>query len=470
MVFVPGLNETNLKGDTGLGVCSGDFRLLCERMRDEGHAVFVVSSSKGRRGDPKKNGDDTTLDNQGDIAANAKRLAAFISGSVRTKQGARVRPLLVGHSMGGLIARVAMGREETQAAGLFTIGTPHTGSWGADAMVTAASLPCAHPVCLAVKIAAQVGLATLGASAIRGLTNISRTLDNLTLPATGVPTWVFAGTASHGLGASGDCPAGTSYFFPHDGIVGCDSALGIGARLGPVTQRQADVWHQADLPGFGHHENHEFKDIRVLDAVAVAASSLPVAPSTRNARARTHRIRSVASPAGATARSSKIRARATITTHLVRTQTVQVKAAHPARFTAGDAFATKPFAATCASVKTDALPVADGLYALPAETLGCRRPTLDGAHDVGVVTTLADNRVIARSAAQVRGVIRVIVTASAPLAKAAVQIGRRRYNGRHRQGRLVITVHVKKHDSPLATITAVLGHHKYAAPLPIEHQ
>ncbi len=63
------------------------------------------------------------------------KLAAFIRKEVVNAPAALRSgspPLLIGHSMGGLIARTAISDYEASAAGLFTIGTPHTGSYGAD--------------------------------------------------------------------------------------------------------------------------------------------------------------------------------------------------------------------------------------------------------------------------------------------------------------------------------------------------
>ena len=236
MVLVAGLSEENPQVLPSQG-CAGltDFMTLCLALHTAGHPVYVMKSHKGASGARE-------LYNGGSVRPNAMKLADFIGKEVVNAPAALRSgspPSPIGHSMGGLIARTAISDYEASAAGLFTIGTPHTGSYGADLALGAEAVPCGPfnlVICIAIKVAVAAVVASKGANAVLDLTHASRAAENKVLkrPA---KTWVLAGTAcSYGFGGNG-------HWMPNDGIVGRASALGNGAGLGAPARTELVLWH-----------------------------------------------------------------------------------------------------------------------------------------------------------------------------------------------------------------------------------
>ena len=133
IVMVPGINTkspgtTKPKDLDGRTLCPPEepFHAMCQTLQAEGYPVYVVSASIG----PGKGPSPPVLNSIGDIDANATALAAYLENRHLAQP-----PLIVAHSMGGLIARVAISRDKALAQGLFTIGTPYDGSYAADAGV-----------------------------------------------------------------------------------------------------------------------------------------------------------------------------------------------------------------------------------------------------------------------------------------------------------------------------------------------
>jgi pimeloyl-ACP methyl ester carboxylesterase len=185
VVLVGGLGEDNPKvvaTDPCRGL--GDFLTLCSALTFAGHPVYVVPGSNGGKGR-------YVLDNHGSVRPKASKLADFVRNEVE-KAPAYLRsgsaPLLVGHSMGGLIAGTAISDYGTRAAGLFTIGTPHTGSYGADLAFAVIGAPCGPlnvVICLAVKAAVGAVVLSKGLDAVRDLTYVARAAENDVLRAPG---------------------------------------------------------------------------------------------------------------------------------------------------------------------------------------------------------------------------------------------------------------------------------------------
>lgn len=180
--------------------------------------------------------------------------------------------------MGGLFSRDAIARDGAQAAGLFTIGTPFDGSFGADIDLAAEDFPCSNtvPACLGLHLAAVAAGAYLGAVAVADLTAVARAADNLTLGPPGVRTWTFAGIVCDPFPHAPRAYVST-YLFPNDGIVGFSSALGVTANLGPTTQLlPRSDYHSPGVLGFAKCGTQpvELGDPGVVDDVVAAADSL----------------------------------------------------------------------------------------------------------------------------------------------------------------------------------------------------
>ena len=146
------------------------FELMCSVLRSEGYPVYVVSSSVG----PSK----ATLNSIGDIDTNAQKLAAFLKNTVKQ------RALLVAHSMGGLIARIAISHYKAPAAGLFTIGTPYDGSFVADVGSTindVCPILYSFPTCITIESALEAWVPIRSVAASE-LTKGWRTKENKGLP------------------------------------------------------------------------------------------------------------------------------------------------------------------------------------------------------------------------------------------------------------------------------------------------
>jgi len=363
-------------------VCSqaNDFAVLCQRLRDAGFPVYVIPSNSGKAGEAP------ALDNKGDIDENAQRLVTFIASHVLSEQ--RMAPLVVGHSMGGLIARVAISRKQAKTAGLFTIGTPHTGSFGADLIKGATILACPPGalggLCREVKSRAVAFLKDTGARAVSGLTAAARTADNLTLAPPRVPTWVYAGTIVRDITPllnPARIPDLTGYFLPNDAIVGRSSALGILANLGGRTEYDKELWHFRSFPVLNAAaQPNEFEDSDVADKVAAAAESIaPVAAASAAARSATARrapagsrafAKAVAPPARTPAKRPRTLRTRTVLTTAVGGQTsgARPKAIHAAE----QIYAAEPFDLVCQGSVVAATQIASKLFGAPAGALSCR--------------------------------------------------------------------------------------------------
>ena len=272
VVLIPGLHATSagVTPDTGCEG-AGSMAVLCAHLRADGRRVYAISSSYGQR-----NG--AVLDSNGAISDNSDRLVAFVRNVVKPAE--RGAPILVGHSMGGLIARHAVARDARTASMLVSIGTPYDGSFWADEVVKGRRPRCIALNCLLVR----AGVANLlqRSPAVRDMTKDARRA------ATGrmrpwpfdKPWAVIAGTiVGHPLGGCG-------YRIPSDLVVGCSSQIGLGERGRPTagghqscarscTVRLLPVAHGERLAGVPIPFANAHTDSRVLEAVEEAVRLAP---------------------------------------------------------------------------------------------------------------------------------------------------------------------------------------------------
>lgn len=245
-VLIPGLRATTgeVRGAVSAPACrpAGLLAAWCAALVADGRRVWVPAAAPGGRG--------TVLDSTGRLADNAAALAAWWQ---RARQP--VPPVLVGHSMGGLIAHAAT-RRGLRAASLVTVGTPHAGSYGADAYVAARAVAAACalscPVAATQLLGAAAAVRRRFGAALGDLTREQRTrVAPLGRPAVPLATWASttsrvpvlpSGLPVVGIGRDG-------YVTPNDGIVGQGSATGALAGLQPsVGIADGAARHSASVP------------------------------------------------------------------------------------------------------------------------------------------------------------------------------------------------------------------------------
>ena len=171
------------------------------------------------------------IDSNGEVDANGAALMHFLQFLASNYGVTSVS--LVGHSDGGLWSRSAITQLRAADAGptvqsLTTLGTPHTGSFGADLAELVvdgrceASDPTEQAVCQALLSVVQQLATELGPTTLRELT--SSFLEGWNPQQTiGCPVSVAAGTFVNVPYIGSLLPL---YYNPSDGIVGQASALG----------------------------------------------------------------------------------------------------------------------------------------------------------------------------------------------------------------------------------------------------
>ena len=455
VVLITGITDTT-RGQGRDGACDvGSMTALCKALTKRGREfpVYVVPSSATG---------DTVINHRADIDTNAASLARYLRAEVREPA------LLVGHSMGGLIARVAISRYGARplSRGLVTVASPHTGSFGADIAQTARWLPCvASPGCEVLHAAGDFAAAHFGPDALADLTSVARGWDNLQLAPTGVPTWVFAGTACQGAGE----PL-YAYLFPNDGAVGKASALGHGARLGPVTEFTDRLWHSRSartpaqhLPGCAANADVELESVAVANIVVNAASTLGTSNAARTMRAR--HPAGLASTAAAPAPSASS-GRSGLTIHLVAASSRRVR--RGTRVDAKDRalLAATPFDLSCPGHSVHAMPALGGrAFGVLDGASPCARPRLMGAARLTLFASTGDDVVSARLTRS-GGRLVVTLTSRRRIVKAALVndhapiVARAR---RRSSGKVTLTVRIPR-SGTLAVRASVAGR-EYQAPL-----
>lgn len=453
VVLVTGLADTHLglapvTGSLGgpwpAGGCAGvgDMAALCEKLQAQGFAVYVPSSSA-------RASDDDVITNSESVSINAASLAGYLASVVRDPA------LLVGHSMGGLFSRDAIGHDGATAAGLFTIGTPFDGSFGADLDAAAANLPKCPYVCTSLRAIAEAARAYLGAAAVADLTSVARGADNLTLGPTGVQTWTIAGTACHPFAND---PSG--YYSPNDGIVGLSSALGKTANLGPTTTLLEGDYHSGFTTNFAHCGTHllELSDPNVATAVITAAQSL-AGGLAADARARAE------SAHVATGLASGKPARVVI--HLQSVAVRSLKPGSPLQIAAGTSLLSpSAFTLACGGRPLQALPLlgGSGAFGLPPGAIPCQRATLSAARAVRVIFGSDAARATATITSGRKSAFTITVAARRPIKRLTLTRGGHTVTlKQYHHGRRAIRVTVTAAQAAGLTLTATIHHVRYAA-------
>ncbi len=208
-------------------------------LRAAGEPVFTapVANAGGTPGSPCTTSGGAVppagdvIDSNGDVDANGTALMHFLQ-FLSTNYGV-TSVSLVGHSDGGLWSRSAITQMRAADAGptvqsLTTLGTPHTGSFGADLAELVvdgrcqASNPTEQAVCQALLSVLQQLATDVGPTTLRELT--SSFMESWNPQQTiGCPVAVGAGTFVHVPYIGFLLPR---YYNPSDGIVGQASALG----------------------------------------------------------------------------------------------------------------------------------------------------------------------------------------------------------------------------------------------------
>jgi pimeloyl-ACP methyl ester carboxylesterase len=452
VVLVTGLDDSTPGMSPG-GNCNsvGTMAAMCSALEQAGHKVYVVSSSSGSG---------AVIDNHAAFDGNASSLAHYLATVVKAPA------LLVGHSMGGILSRIAISRYGAASVGLFTIGAPHDGSFGADLVEGAAGLPCSGVICLGLQSAAKLILSHMGSGAVADLTQSARTADNANLSSPGVPTWTYAGTVCSG-------PDSTGYYFPNDGIVGRSSAFGVTANLGSTARYEGSTFHEQTLetvlklicsPFSG--TGTELNDPAVIGDVVHAAACVEagtcggvahLATAGRARKQKHHKRRK---------RPSVIHVR----------MLVKLLSAHSERAAPGtrvtlsrstSLIATSAFSANCNGNQVPALPALSGdLYGFVPGSLSCSTVTIAGPAPVRL-GVLSDRRnVVARIVGQ-KKLVHITVSANGPIgATGLTSHGRTVHVIRVRHGaqRVTLTVVLKRASN--TTISATVSGQHYAGKIP----
>jgi len=476
VVLVGGLSENNPQVLPS-APCRNltDFASLCSSLQAAGHPVYVMRGSKGASGD-------YDLDNAGAVAPNAHKLADFIlkyvPGPPRSVLAAPA-PLIVGHSMGGLIAHTAISDFGARAAGMFTIGTPHTGSYGADLALAAIEAPCPLlPLlspCHAVQAAGAAAFEVKGSNAMMDLTSRHRRAANLRLRVPEVPVWAFAGTPCH-IPFTPD-----AYWSPNDGIVGLASAHGRGARLGRAARSpEGDLWHNNSrlliippscaLSGFAPGRPNQFTDPTILKAVVDAAGEVTQS-SQRSAARSTRREIGAATPSVAAAGAAPPRRvfRATFPLSTARGQTIRPGASVPIGPLTKLVAATGAFSLQCRGQTVPALRVLGSrLYAVQPAVARCSSARLVASKPVGLLIARSTKRV--RATLTFRGPnLTLSLTGPSANRSAVLRAGRKRVKLLSRTstgGRLTLKARIPPRGRGRLSIEVRVSGIRYAAILP----
>ncbi len=361
-------------------------REWCAALARAGARVWVVPMAPG--------GDGSRMDSTGRLAAQASWLARWVRQEV--PRGA----VLIGHSMGGLAAHAAsLQLGSGRVRGLATVGTPHAGSFGADAYEAGvmAAAGCA--------LLCPAAVPALGTAAVAARWRFGAALPDLTrrvrlgvgrLGAPRVPFGAYAGATSAPrlrFGAASD-----GYLSPNDGIVGVGSATGALAGLHPMPLLPAGAARHSSSVG-------PRDALTQLQSPQVTGFLVAQMPGWR-AAARAARRAGVASGAGVGQVSSAAQGRATADRARSGRAPVSVASVQAAAHAAGrriaelrpitvgtpgvvvapgqSVVATAPFTARCGELQLDAVPTPTGLWWLDPTLAGCSAPlTIDGAVQEG---------------------------------------------------------------------------------------
>ena len=445
VVLVTGLSDSH-PGITPGGDCAsvGSMATLCAALEAEHHPVYVPSSSND-------SSVPAVIHNNLGVDVNAVSLAQYLSNVVGKPA------LLVGHSMGGLFSRVAISRYHARALGLFTIGTPFDGSFGADIAEAAAHLNCPSTLtaCGLLRGAGLFAVVYFGPAAIADLTLVARAADNLTLGPTGVPTWTFAGTDCNG--------AGGSYYFPNDGVVGISSAFGATANLGPPRPipLSGRDFHQSTLQTllspFCGPGGLELTDPKVVGDVVAAAVSL----TNALARDETGRPR-LGGPSAAAAAVKRV----PVVLYLQRVAIRSLKPGSRIPLAAGTSLLSSTmFGLKCGAHQIQALPALGGrIFGFPGGALPCKSATLIAPHAVGLAVSSDPDRATASIVKTQNNKFTITVTAKRQISRLVLKHGRRPLGlAQHHRGPETIRLSLTAAQAAGLTLIATIAHHQYTA-------
>ena len=457
VVLVTGLHDPH-PGMTPGGECGsvGSMATLCTALQANMYPVYVPSASDS----------DTAgafIYDKGKVRPNAASLANYLTNTVGGPA------LLVGHSMGGLFSRDAIGHYTAQAAGLFTIGTPFDGSYGADVAEADSQAQCPSGVsglkCKGLKKAAEDIENSLGAEAVADLTAASRQADNISLPQTGVPTWTVAGTACTATSVQ---QANDTYEYPNDGIVGLSSAWGVTANLGGHTQLRVEAYHSATvnsiLGGYLHGGHCVRGAPNELDASEVATKVVGAA-STLDSVSEQPDLR------GHTA-SDELTAARKSASFTVNLQTLTVRSIRPGAAIplgpSGFVSTETAFRLTCPhTAPGDSQPVLGSrkLFAVPGAAFKCRDPSLTATKPVTAMIASDPDRVRARFTRTRRG-YKISITALKPLRGVVLERhGTRVRVKMHWRTRRSVSMSLTTAQASQITLTATANRVRYSASL-----
>lgn len=246
VVIVPGLTAENPGISLGSGASDlrcrdvGNLFELCRDLVSRQFPVDVVSS--GKQG--AKKGSTQLINSLGDLDGSARRLAKYV------KSLGSQNVLLVGYSRGGLIARQAVALEGAPVKGIVTFGSPHNGSFWADAALSSGWLGSA-----VMGIFSGLQGSTQGVEAIVDMSSAATTARNGLMPKLGVPIWTVGG---NGCPVNNDC------------IVSLSSAYGNHAKFGRnPANLLADGWKHSEPNSWGVRRP-------VIEAVRAALNTFKV--------------------------------------------------------------------------------------------------------------------------------------------------------------------------------------------------
>ena len=238
---------------------------------------------------------DLTIDTTADLDVGGAHLAAFVD-YLRMKYGITAVDF-VGHSMGGLYARAAIGNVDWQAGdvaatSLTTLSTPWTGTFPADYAEGALDLSVCggEPTCQQVlndyktKLSEPEGpdgaANAIGTADLQGPTgwNVAQGAD-----LTGIPTTLIAGDFF-------TLPDGNPSVWPNDGIVAETSALARGISGDPMDVRACLVRPDLHTTALAEAQGLPWTaaitwDPVVLDTVVAAVDAAKAGTTTGDTRA-----------------------------------------------------------------------------------------------------------------------------------------------------------------------------------------
>jgi pimeloyl-ACP methyl ester carboxylesterase/outer membrane protein assembly factor BamB len=408
IVIVPGLGaptEAVKASDPSCQAAGLQFAPLCTQLRNLGHPVYVVAARPG-------GGSGAVLNSDGDLNTNAVALRSFLEDTLHEPA------LLVGHSMGGLVARIAISQYGVPTAGLFTIGTPHDGSFLAD-IAAGIDVGCATDnaaMCAFLGILAK-SFPALNSPAALEMTRIARIAESLSVPS--VPVWTVAGTE---IGET--APPG--YLVPNDLVVGETSAHGLSANLGKQEgEFNLPLYHldpfKMGFLGVKLGQLLPVADIETESVTVVGLISTAANELTDGLRApKAVQTDAVANRQAVTA-TARRRSRAT-------TYSVKMFTAHAIsttqHLTTGDlAVADQSFQASCGKAALATIVLPGGLFAFDAADTTCTHPTVTPPRH-GSLTVTSDPGAVYASVTIRGDHVTIILRAAQPVNTATLRIGK----------------------------------------------